>query len=150
MSEAPSRPRVRRFRAEREFGLLVGAILVALGAWWLYREKLPSLRLGFLVVGALLVLLGGLYPRALALPYRAWMALAEGLSRVVTTIILGVVFFLVVTPIGLFKRLRGWDPLERRRAVAAAAGTGSGGAGTTFWRPYGVRQHDPKHFDRMF
>jgi hypothetical protein len=41
------------------------------------------------------------------------------------------------------KRLSGWDPLERRLAAA-------GGAGTSFWRPYSGRQHDPKHFDRMF
>ena len=143
MSEAPSRPRARRFRAEREFGLLVGGILAALGAWWLYREKLPALRFGFLAAGTLLVLVGALYPRALGPLYRAWMALAEALSRVVTTIVLGIVYYLVVTPIGLVKRLRGWDPLERRRPATAAAGS-------TFWRPYGARQHDPKHFDRMF
>jgi hypothetical protein len=131
----------RSFSAQRSFGLWVGAILAAFGAWWVYREKYPAVRPAFLAIGALLVLLGALWPRALVLPYRAWMALAEQLSKVVTALVLAFVYFLVVTPIGVFKRLRGWDPLERRAAPAA---------GASFWRPYPERQHDPKHFDRMF
>lgn len=141
MTAASPRPRARTFRAEREFGLLVGAIVAALGAWWTYREKFATVRPGFLAVGGLLLVLGALWPRALALPYKAWMGLAEQISKVVTALILGIVFFLVVTPIGVVKRLQGWDPLERRRAAAA---------GATFWRPYAGRQHDPKHFDRMY
>jgi hypothetical protein len=140
MTAAPTRPPVRRYRAEREFGLLVGAIFAALGLWWIFRGKYPALRPWFVAGGALLVLFGALWPKALELPYRGWMGLAEQISKVVTALILGIVFFLVVTPIGVFKRLRGWDPLERR--------LGAGGA--TYWRPYGGRQHDPKHFDRMY
>lgn len=121
----------------------MGAILAALGAWWSYREKFAAVRPWFLAVGGMLFVLGALWPRALALPFKGWMALAEQLSKVVTTLVLGVVYFLVVTPIGVFKRLRGWDPLERRRFGTAAAGT-------TYWRPYSGRQHDPKHFDRMY
>jgi hypothetical protein len=134
-------PAVRLHRAEREFGLLVGAILAALGAWWTWREKFESVRVGFLAVGVLLVVLGAIAPRWLALPYRGWMRLAELLARVVTTLVLAFVYFLVLTPIGVFKRLRGWDPLERRLAPAA---------GASFWRPYSGRQGDPKHFDRMY
>lgn len=153
MTVAPLRPRAVRFRAEREFGLLVGAILAALGVWWSYREKFASVRPGFLAVGGLLLILGALWPRALVLPFKAWMGLAEQISKVVTALILGIVFFLVVTPIGVFKRLRGWDPLERRLGGAQAAGTtapGTTAPGTTYWRPYSGRQQDPKHFDRMY
>ena len=142
MTVAPPKIRLRPFRAEREFGLLVGAILAAFGAWWVYREKFAAVRPWFLGVGALLLLLGAVAPKALALPYRGWMRLAELLARVITTLILAIVFFVVVTPIGLWKRLRGWDPLERRLAPQAA--------GASFWRPYTGRQADPKHFDRMY
>ena len=55
--------------------------------------------------------------------------------------VLPLVFFLVVTPIGVFKRLRGWDPLERRSGRTA---------GASYWRPYTGRQLDPRHFDRMY
>lgn len=142
MTVAPPQIRLRPFRAEREFGLLVGGILAAFGAWWFYREKFAAVRPWFVAIGALLLLLGALAPRLLSAPYRGWMRLAELLARIVTTVILAIVFFLVVTPIGAWKRLRGWDPLERRLAPQPA--------GASFWRPYGGRQADPKHFDRMY
>ena len=144
MTAAPLSPRIRSFRAEREFGLLVGAILAALGAWWIYREKFAAVRPWFLGVGVLLLVLGLVAPRLLSLPYKGWMGLAEMLAKVVTTLILAIVFFLVVTPIGVFKRMRGWDPLERRMALTSPS------PGATFWRPYTGRQGDPRHFDRMF
>lgn len=129
----------RSVRAEREFGLIVGGILVLLSVWWLYRGKFISPAYMMLPVGALLILLGLLLPRALVYPNKAWMLLAEGLSYVTTRIILGVVFFLVITPIGVIKRLMGWDPLSRRGARDAS-----------YWKPYSDRQRDTRHYEKMY
>jgi Saxitoxin biosynthesis operon protein SxtJ len=127
------------FRAEEEFGLIVGGVFVLLGGWWLYRGKFITAAYVTLPLGTLLILLGLLWPRALVLPNRAWMLLAEGLSFVTTRIILGLVFFLVITPIGVVKRLSGWDPLSRRGARSAS-----------YWKPYSERQRDPRHYEKMF
>ena len=129
----------RPFRIEREFGLVVGGVFVLLGGWWIYRGKFTSLAHVILPVGGLLILLGLVLPRALIYPNKVWMKLAEVLSFVMTRIILGIVFFLVVTPIGVVKRLFGWDPLNRR-----------GGRSTTYWKPYSDRQRDPRHYEKMF
>jgi hypothetical protein len=129
----------KSFRAEREFGLVVGGALVLLSGWWLYRGKFPSAAGVFLPLGSLLILLGLIWPRVLVLPNRAWMLLAEGLSFVTTRIILAIVFFLVITPIGVVKRLSGWDPLSRRSARS-----------TSYWKPYSERQRDPHHYEKMF
>ena len=129
----------KRFRAEREFGLVVGGVFVLLGSWWLYRGKFLTVAQVFLAVGGLLVLLGLIWPRLLVLPNRAWMLLAEGLSFVTTRIILGLVFYLMVTPIGVIKRLSGWDPLSRR-----------GGRSESYWKPYSPRQRDRRHYEKMY
>lgn len=129
----------RRFRAEREFGLIVGGILILLAGWWLYRGKFTDAAYIMLAVGGPLVSLGLLLPQALVYPNKAWMMLAEGLSFVTTRIILGVVFFLIITPIGVVKRMMGWDPLSRR-----------GGRGETYWRNYSERQRDPRHYEKMY
>lgn len=126
-------------RAEREFGLVVGGILLALGCWWLFRGKAGLLAPSFVAVGALLVLLGLLLPRALYWPNRGWMALAGVLGWVMTRVVLGLVYFLLVTPIGTVKRLLGWDPLGRR-----AASSGS------YWREVPDRHRDTRHYERMF
>jgi len=129
----------RSLRAEREFGLIVGGVLILLSAWWTYRGKFHSVATITLPLGAVLVLLGLAFPRALVYPNKAWMTLAEGLSFVSTRIILAFVFLVIVTPIGFVKRLSGWDPLHRRAA-----------ASDSYWQPYSERQRDPRHYEKMF
>ena len=131
--------RKKSLRAEREFGLIVGGVLVLLSGWWLYRGKFPSVSHITLPLGAVLVLLGLVLPRALVWPNKAWMAFAEVLSFISTRVILAFVFFLVVTPIGFVKRLLGWDPLHRRA-----------GSSDSYWQPYSERQRDPRHYEKMF
>lgn len=129
----------KSWRAEREFGLIVGGMFLLLTGWWLYRGKFHTVTQITLPVGALLVLLGIILPRALFYPNKAWMALAEALSFVSTRIILAVVYFLIITPIGLVKRSFGWDPLYRRAPRS-----------DSYWREYSARQRDPRHYEKMF
>lgn len=129
----------RSFRAEREFGLIVGGVFVLLSVWWLYRGKFSTASQVALPLGSLLIILALRFPRALVYPNKGWMLLAEGLSFITTRIVLGLVFFLVITPIGVIKRLSGWDPLNRR-----------GGPSASYWKPYSERQRDPRHYEKMF
>ena len=127
----------RTFRAEREFGLLVGAVFSLLGLWWFYRGKFAIAAYAFTIAGAALVLLGAAFPRLLVIPRKLWMKLAEALAYVSSRIILAIIFFLVLTPIGLIKRAMGWDPLQRRS-----------GSRESFWHTYPVR--DPSHYEKMY
>ncbi|HET6979246.1 MAG TPA: SxtJ family membrane protein [Pyrinomonadaceae bacterium] len=127
----------RSFRAEKEFGLIVGGVFVLLGCWWLYRGKFVTAAYILSAAGSLLVLCGLVLPRVLTVPRRLWMKLAEAMSYVSSRIILAIIFFLVMTPIGLVKRATGWDPLQRRSAT-----------GDTFWQPYPER--NPRHYEKMY
>jgi hypothetical protein len=129
----------RPFRVEREFGFIVGGIVTLLSAWWIYRGKFPGVSHITLPLGAVLVLLGLIFPKALVLPNKAWMALAEVLAFISTRIILAFVFFVIITPIGFVKRLSGWDPLHRRAPLS-----------DSYWRPYSERQRNPRHYEKMF
>ena len=117
----------------------MGGVFLLLSLWWLYRGKFSGVSPITLALGVALILLGLVIPKALVWPNRAWMALAEVLSFVMTRIILAFVFFAIVTPIGVVKRLFGWDPLHRRA-----------GASDSYWRPYSDRQRDPRHYEKMF
>ena len=129
-----------RWRQERQFGISVGLVLLAAAAYFVWRGRGPFFVLVPAVVGGLLVVLGALAPRALVYPNRSWMAFAEALSFVSVRVVLGLLFYLVFTPLGAWRRWRGWDPLNRR----VAAGR------TSFWHPFSRRQADPKHYERMF
>lgn len=129
----------RSFRAEKEFGLIVGGVFVLLGSWWIYRGKFFNAACVLICLGAVLILFGVVAPRLLVVPRKLWMKLAEGMSYVSSRIILAIVFFLVLTPIGLIKRAMGWDPLQRR-----------GGSRDSFWQPYPERQKNPRHYEKMY
>jgi hypothetical protein len=129
----------RSLRTEREFGLIVGGVLLLFSSWWFYRGKFHDARQITFAVGGVLILLGLIFPRALVLPNKAWMGLAEILSFVSTRVILAFVFFVIVTPIGFIKRLSGWDPLHRRAASSES-----------YWRPYSERQRNTRHYEKMF
>ena len=94
----------------RSFGFLVGIIFLLIGFWpaiWGHNIRLWSIGLG----GAL-VLAGAIWPPALYWPYRIWMRIGLSLGWFNTRLILTLLFILVVTPIGLFKRMFGRDSLH--------------------------------------
>ena len=98
----------------RRFGLTLGAAFAALGAvlWWRGREVGAPVAAA---LGGLLLLAALIAPTRLGPVERAWMRLAELLSRVTTPIFLGIVYFGAFLPIGLL--LRAWkrNPLTRQR-----------------------------------
>ena len=95
------------------FGLVVGAAFLLLGglAWWRGRF-LAALVLGG--IGAVLMVSGLIAPGTLSPVYRVWMRAALALSRVTTPILLGLVYFAIITPIGALRRLLGKDSLASR------------------------------------
>ena len=114
--------------AGRRFGLTVGIAFLLLGGatWW----RLPGFRTASgdaaawslpLVLAAVLALTGALLvtaaiimPTRLGRIERAWMKLAHATSRITTPIVMGGVYFLVITPIGAVMRLLGRTPIVHR------------------------------------
>ena len=91
----------------RKFGLTVGiAFLVLAGLLHLWRHKETAAAVAG-SLGALMVIAALLIPTRLGPLERAWMGLARLISKVTTPIFMGVVFFLVITPIGALMRLVG-------------------------------------------
>jgi hypothetical protein len=98
----------------RKFGLTVGGAFLLLAAvleFWRHKH-VTAVVLG--TYGSLHVVAGLLVPTWLSPVERAWMGLARLISKVTTPIFMGVVFFGVITPIGLVARLFGRRPLVHR------------------------------------
>ena len=103
----------------RKFGLTVGGVFCALGLWFFIRHK--AFYWYVLVPGAPLILLGAVFPRSLKWVYVAWMALAMVMGAIVSTILLTLLFFIIVTPIGLAAKLAGKDFLGRTLEARATS-----------------------------
>ena len=89
----------------RGFGLIVGGALALLGLLFLWKEK--DFYPYFLITGGGLILTGLLVPSVLRPLQKIWMALSIVLGWVMTRVILVVLFFLVITPIGIMGKLFG-------------------------------------------
>jgi hypothetical protein len=97
----------------RSFGMTVGSIFALIGFWpFVFGSGKP--RWWAIATAVCLLLPGALFPRSLFRIYKSWMAIGDFLAQTNTTIILGFVFYAVVTPIGIVRRLLGKDPMGRQ------------------------------------
>jgi hypothetical protein len=88
----------------RRFGVVVGGAFAALTVWLQWRGQ-PMVMRGTAVVALALIGLGLVAPLVLGPVYRAWMGLARVMSKVTTPIVMGAIYYLVVTPVGALKRI---------------------------------------------
>lgn len=98
----------------REFALTMSAAiggLFGLVIPWLLDRAWPlwpwPLALAFLALGAFA-------PYKARPIFRFWMLLGQTIGRITTPIILGILFYLVISPTGLIRRMIGGDPMSRR------------------------------------
>jgi saxitoxin biosynthesis operon SxtJ-like protein len=98
--------------SDRAFGLLFAALTgIAAGfAAWHGRSS----AFGWAAVAALFLVSALLAPALLGPLNRLWRGLGLLLSRITTPIVMGVLFFAVVTPVGVLMRASGKDPLRLR------------------------------------
>lgn len=96
----------------RDFGLLVGGAfgVIAVIAFWRHKPNIvPGV---FGALGGLLILTGLAVPAVLSKVYTAWMGLAVLLSKVTTPIFMGVIYFVIITPVGAVMRAAGRSKLK--------------------------------------
>ncbi len=104
----------------RSFGLVVGGILAAIGGLRAYLHAGPGVvEIVLWSIGVALIVLALVAPGWLTPFNRAWTLLGYALSKVVTPIIMGLVFFTTVTPTGLIARLMGKDLLKTKLEPSA-------------------------------
>lgn len=99
-------------REGRSFAFTLTGAFAVLGAlsWWRHHPRSATI---FAAVAAVLLLAGLAAPTRLGPVRAAWMGLAHAISKVTTPIFMGAVYFLVITPSAVLRRLFGGNPLRR-------------------------------------
>jgi len=118
------------------FGVLGGLLL------WSWSRNGGDWRL---VLGGILVTIGVVVciwalasPRTVGPVYDGWMRFGRALGTVVSTVLLSVLYYVVLTPVGWLMRLTGTDPLERKLDAAVAS----------YWKPH-ARPAGPDDYVHM-
>lgn len=125
-----------RLGSDRGFGIVFFVVFAVIG--FIFRESSAS---WFWFGAAASILITALVaPRLLRSANKLWFLFGMALGRITTPIVMGILFFLVVTPTGLIVRALGQDPLRLRIDKTAS----------TYWierRPPGP---DPKSMNQQF
>ncbi len=108
-------------RELRVFAVLWLVFFGLLGVWMFSRDSSPALVGSLWGVALTGGVLGMAWPGLLRPVYRLWMVLAFPIGWLVSHLILALVYFGILTPIGLLLRLAGHDPLRLKpdRSIAS-------------------------------
>ena len=115
--EFQAREEVDKVSSERSFGLIFAGFFALLGALSLYSGA-ERWHYWFPLAGVFAVLAYAA-PRLLAPLNRLWAKVGLLLHMVISPVILGILFYVCVTPIGMLMRMSGRDPLRRKFEPAA-------------------------------
>ncbi len=89
----------------KKFGLTVGIVFLLIGFLWLWKSKGGYVY--FIFTGAFFIVFAFLAPLVLKPIQKIWMTAALAMGWVMTRVLLSIVFYLVMTPIGLIAKLMG-------------------------------------------
>ena len=94
----------------KSFGILFFIVFLLIAVWPVIDSG--SIRVWALVLSILFFLLGLINSKILTPLKHGWIKLGEILGKVIAPIVMGFIYFIIITPIGIFMRLLGKDLLN--------------------------------------
>jgi len=101
---------MEKIASNRSFGLLFFIVFLLIAFWPLLSGE--TIRIWSLIIGLVFLVLGAINSKILNPLKILWIRLGEKLGRVIAPIIMALVYFIVLTPIGLLMRILGKDLLN--------------------------------------
>ena len=101
-----------KISSNRSFGLLFFVVFLIVSLWPLTHEG--SIRIWSVIVSAVFLILGLINSRLLTPLNVLWFKLGMILGAIISPIVMGIVFFVVITPIGLIMKIIGKDLLNNK------------------------------------
>ncbi len=98
--------------SNRNFGIVFFLVFLLISIWPIIDGN--SLRIWSLIISFTFLFLGLLNSKILSPLNLFWIKLGEILGRIVAPLVMGIIYFIVVTPIGLFMRFIGKDILGKK------------------------------------
>jgi hypothetical protein len=98
--------------SDRSFGLVFTAVFTIVGLFPLLGDG--QVRIWALAVAGLFLLISFVRPGLLAPLNLVWFRFGMLLGKIMTPIVMGLLYFVTITPIGLIMRATGKDPLRTR------------------------------------
>ena len=103
---------MEKISSNRSFGILFCIVFALIAAWPAMYEG--QLRIWPIPISFIFLVLGLLNSKLLTPLNLAWIKFGELLGRIIAPIVMAIIYFIIITPIGLFMRLIGKDLLNTK------------------------------------
>ena len=99
--------------SNRSFGILFFIVFLGIGLWPLKNNNDPNYI--FLGLSSIFLILGIINSKLLYPLNKAWVKFGEILGMIIAPIVMGLIYFIILTPISLLVRLSGKDLLKLKK-----------------------------------
>ena len=103
---------MEKISSNRSFGVLFCIVFAIIAVWPIMYDG--SLRIWPIPISFIFLVLGLLNSKLLSPLNLAWIKFGELLGRIIAPIVMAIIYFIIITPIGLFMRLIGKDLLNTK------------------------------------
>ena len=98
--------------SNRSFGIVFFVVFIIIAFWPVLKSEAPRI---WSVIIAIIFLLLGIFNSKLLTPLKIlWIKFGEILGRFISPLVMAVIYFAIITPIGIFMRLLGKDLLNMK------------------------------------
>ena len=101
-----------KISSEKSFGFLFTIVFSLISFWPMFYGG--NIRIWALVISAIFLMISLTRPVVLKPLNRSWVSFGILLGNVISPLVMVVIFFLIITPIGLFMKIIGKDLLNKR------------------------------------
>ena len=98
---------MNKIATNRSFGILFFIVFITIALWPLFSES--HIKIWSLIISLIFLFLGLINSKLLIPLKYTWIKLGEFLGRVIAPVVMVIIYFFIVTPIGLIMRIAGKD-----------------------------------------
>ncbi len=125
--------------SNRKFGFFFSFLFICIAGLIFYKNLSLYLTLILVSLSASFLLISFISPQLLSMPNRLWYKLGIALSKIVNPIVLGFIFFFLITPVALVTRIFGRDELRIKKRLVL-----------TYWIDRSPPELKPDSFKKQF
>ena len=124
--------------SNKKFGLVISCFLILLGAYLFYKSFIYT---GIVFIFLSLIILGIAFikPSLLTNLNKGWMLIGYLLGKVINPLVLVIIFFIIITPLGFFLRMIGRDELNIQSPSS-----------NSFWKIKKLKKIESNSFKKQF
>ena len=125
--------------SNKKFGLMISCFLIFLCIYFFYKSFL-YLGIVFIIFSLIILSITFIKPSLLTNLNKGWMLIGYLLGKVINPLVLGIIFFIIITPLAFFLKIIGRDELKIKPSTSL----------NSFWEKREVTRIEPNSFKNQF